>query len=333
MNTEWRKFIIVTFPVALIFIALFVEFFSYILKDVPLRRHDLDRLVVALQEGDAVNSPTVLLGDSITQDVLKSYRIAPKGEVANLTTNKANGVVGSMFLLERYLEKNAPPKRIVFASTPEFFGYDPEGKAAEIYVTSVFNKTEERSWLLKNMNSIFNSKRIEPAILNIESKIGYKALALFALTPDSLIEGDEIPNKMPVLESSSIHSSIQKGINGRSNEPLILSKIVGAALTNICKMIPKIDFYFIVAPMPKTTYLKRKEKGEIDSLRNKLLEHLNGSCSNINFIDINEYRVFPDIAMRDSDHLRRPGWTAEYARLLKEIIRDLCINQPKLYQS
>ena len=333
MDTEWRKFISVSLPIVLIFIALLAEVFAYLLKDAPLRRHDLDRLVVALKEGKSINAPTILLGDSITQDVLKSYRIASTGEVANLTTNKASGVVGSMFLLKRYLKKNTTPKRIVIASTPEFFGHHPTGKAAEIYLTSVFNKTEERSWLLKNINNVSNSKKIDPAILNIENKIGYKALALFALTPDSLIEGDEMPNKMPALESSSVHSSIQRGINGRSNEPLILSKIVGTALTNICKMIPKIDLYFVMAPMPKTTYLKRKEKGEIDSLRNKLLEHLNGSCSNINFIDINEYRVFPDISMRDSDHLRRPGWTAEYARLLKEIIRDLCINQPKLYQS
>ena len=147
MNTQWRKFISVTFPVTLICIALLVEVFSYLLKDVPLRRHDLDRLVVALQEGGAINSPTVLLGDSITQDVLKGYRVAPIGEVANLTTNKASGVVGSLFLLERYLEKNIPPKKIIVASTPEFFGYDPEGKAAEIYLTSVFNKAKERGWL------------------------------------------------------------------------------------------------------------------------------------------------------------------------------------------
>jgi len=38
---------------------------------------------------------------------------------------------------------------------------------------------------------------------------------------------------------------------------------------------------------------------------------------------LHEYRIFPDIAMRDSDHLRRPGWTAEYARLLKQIIKEI----------
>ena len=171
MNTQWRKFISVTFPVTLIFIALLVEVFSYLLKDVPLRRHDLDRLVVTLKEGEPINAPTILLGDSITQDVLKSYRIAPKGEVANLTTNKASGVVGSMFLLERYLKKNTSPKMILFASTPEFFGYDPEGKAAEVYLTSVFNKIEEQKWLLRYTSNVFDNQKIEPAIMNIEGKI------------------------------------------------------------------------------------------------------------------------------------------------------------------
>jgi hypothetical protein len=323
VNTQWRKFISVTFPVTLIFIALLVEVFSYLLKDVPLRRHDLDRLVVALQEGDAINSPTVLLGDSITQDVLKNYRIAPKGEVANLTTNKANGVVGSMFLLERYLEKNTPPKRIVLASTPEFFGYDPEGKAAEVYLTSVFNKIEEQKWLLRYMSNVFDNQKIEPAIMNIEGKIGYKILALLASAPDSLVEGSEIPNQIPVLELSPVHPSIQRGIDSRANNSLVLSKIVGTALINICKIAPEADLYILVAPMPKTTYLQRKGKGEINKLKNEIFEYLKGNCSKIHFIDINEYRIFPNIAMRDSDHLRRPGWTAEYARLLKQIIKEI----------
>jgi hypothetical protein len=323
VNIQWRKFISVIFPATLIFIALLVEVFSYLLKDVPLRRHDLDRLVVALEEGEAINSPTILLGDSITQDVLKSYRIAPKGEVANLTTNKASGVVGSMFLLERYLKKNAPPKKIVFASTPEFFGYDPEGKAAEVYLTSVFKKIEEQKWLLKYMSNVFDDQKIEPAILNIEGKIGYKILSLLALAPSSLIEGEEMLGKIPVLESSPVHHSIQVGIDNRANSPLTLSKIVKSALVDICKIAPEANLYFVVAPMPETTYLKRKEKGEIKKIKNKLLKQLKNSCLKVDFIDINEHRIFPDIAMRDADHLRRPGWTAEYARLLKQIIVKL----------
>ena len=40
-------------------------------------------------------------------------------------------------------------------------------------------------------------------------------------------------------------------------------------------------------------------------------------------IDINEHRVFPDIAMCDPDHLRSPEWTEEYARLLKQIFKKI----------
>jgi len=323
VNTRWFKFISVKFPVALIFIALFAEVFSYIFKDVSLRRHDLDRLVIALKEGESINAPTILLGDSITQDALKSYRIAPKRKVANLTTNNASGVVGSMFLLQRYLEKNTLPQRIIFASTPEFFGYDPKGKTAEIYLTSVFNNTEEQKWLLSHMSNVFYDQKIEPAILNIEGEVGYKVLTLLASTPDRLIEGSEVPNKIPVLESSPVHPAVQRDINSRGNNPLVLSKIAGAALINICKIAPKADLYIMIAPMPETTYLKRKKKGEIDKLKDALISLLNNNCTKINFIDINEYRVFPDIAMRDSDHLRRPGWTAEYAKLLKQIIVKL----------
>ena len=320
MNTEWRKFIFITLPIALISIALLAEILSYLLKDVPLRRHDLDHLVVALKEGEAINAPTILLGDSITQDALKKYRIAPKGEVANLTTNKASGVVGSMFLLERYLEKNTMPKRIIFASTPEFFGYDPEGKAAEIYLTSVFNKIKEKSWLFRHMNSIFDNNKRELAILNIEGNIGYKIISLFVSTPNTLIEGGSIPDQMPVLEFSSIHPSVQNGIDGRASTPLKLSKTVGLALKSICRMAPVSSLYFVVAPIPETAYIKMKEKGEIKKMKNKLANLLDDNCLKVNFIDLNEYRIFPDTAMRDLEHLRRPGWTAEYARVLKQFV-------------
>ena len=61
-------------------------------------------------------------------------------------------------------------------------------------------------------------------------------------------------------------------------------------------------------------------------LENVLINRLKNNCSKINFIDVNKYRIFPDVAMRDSDHLRRPGWMAEYARLLEKIVIKLKLN-------
>jgi len=146
---------------------------------------------------------------------------------------------------------------------------------------------------------------------------------LIMLRSNRLIEGEEIPSTIPVLESSPVNHSIQLGIDNRANSPLILSKIVESALVDICKINSEANLYFVVAPMPESTYLKRKDKGEIKKIKNKLLKQLKNSCLKVDFIDINEHRVFPDIAMRDSDHLRRPGWTAEYARLLKQIIKEI----------
>ena len=106
----------------------------------------------------------------------------------------------------------------------------------------------------------------------------------------------------------------------------VLSKTVGVALINVCNMAPEANLYIVIAPIPKTTYLKRKEKGEINKLENVLIDRLKNNCSKINFIDVNKYRIFPDVAMRDSDHLRRPGWMAEYARLLEKIVIKLKLN-------
>jgi len=88
-------------------------------------------------------------------------------------------------------------------------------------------------------------------------------------------------------------------------------------------MTPEANLYIVVAPMPKTTYKMRKKRGGINKLKNEIFKHLKGNCLKVNFIDINESRVFPNISMRDSDHLRRPGWMAEYARLLEKIVVKL----------
>jgi hypothetical protein len=57
-------------------------------------------------------------------------------------------------------------------------------------------------------------------------------------------------------------------------------------------------------------------------LKKRQLIHLNRLIK----IDINENRIFPDIAMRDPDHLRRPGWVEEYGRILKQVIKKLSNN-------
>ena len=118
------------------------------LEPVPLRRQDVDLLLVAI-ERLKYEATIVLAGDSVTQDVAKTHRLGAPDMVANLTTNKASGVVGLRLLLDRYLARHEPPAHLVIAATPEFLGYEPEGRAAKIYVSSVFRRPEEQALLAR----------------------------------------------------------------------------------------------------------------------------------------------------------------------------------------
>jgi len=323
MDQLWRRFLLVSVPGSFILIAIIIEVLAYTMKEVPLRRHDLDRLVVAL-ESEPVDASIVLLGDSVTQDVLKKYRVAHPGQVANLTTNKASGLVGAMFLLRRYLLKNTAPQHVIIASTPELFSYEPQDKAADIYLTSVFQRDSEKEWLLENMKDLVKKQKVEPAVMNIEEMVWYKIMALISPLVDGLIEGKELPEIMPPLERSL---TTVRGIESRVNKPLIVSVHVGTVLRDICADLSKEQavLHIILAPMPNSVYIQRKRDGEIIRLYKNILNLLSGKCLSIYFVDMNEKRNFPDYAMRDADHLKRPGWTAEYARLLHDYISEINI--------
>ena len=91
MKDGWRKFFLFKLPVTLAVILILIEALAFALKDVRPNRHDLDRLaIVADQPSEAIHAEIVVFGDSVTQDVLKNFKIGVEGQVANLTTNKAS---------------------------------------------------------------------------------------------------------------------------------------------------------------------------------------------------------------------------------------------------
>ncbi|MDP7543946.1 MAG: hypothetical protein QF758_04985, partial [Alphaproteobacteria bacterium] len=66
----WRRFLLVHLPLALLGVALAAEGIATLLKDIPLRRHDLDKITIALEQGGQ-SADVLVFGDSVTQDVLK----------------------------------------------------------------------------------------------------------------------------------------------------------------------------------------------------------------------------------------------------------------------
>lgn len=323
MSSFWRRFLLVYLPLAFLGVALAAEGLAALLKDVSPRRHDLDRIAVALERGGQ-SAQVLMFGDSVTQDVLKTYRIAPPGRVANLTTNLASGVVGVMFLAKRYLEVNPPPRHLVLVASPEFLSYDPEGKTAEVYITSVFGEEDEVAWLSRHMPAVLE-KSWEPAVLNLEGRIGYPFLALMAPRPDGIPEGEVMPDPGLAQEDSPISEAALQSVKGRIGKELGPTPTVKLALGEICALAREHGFevHILRAPIPAEVLEGWRASGTLAGFETQMDSTLADSCPGVKFGNFGAKGEFPTVAMREADHLRRPGWTNRYALILQEFIASL----------
>ena len=314
---SWPRFLFIMLPLALFVLAVVAEGAAMALNGVSPRRHDLDRIVAGL-EHVKLDAPIVIAGDSVTQDILKKFEVAPPGKIANLTTNQASGLIGTAFLLRRYLERNAPPRHLVIAATPEFYGYNPGDAAAQVYLTSVFRRADEKAELARL--GIGAHDRWRPAALKIKERLWDKWTGLVAPVATDLPVGDARPEPA-ALESAPTMPHVAAAIAARARIALGVSSSALRAFALICAASAQYGFslHLVRAPLPETVLVVR---GASDDL-NALLRAATADCAAVVIDDMNSRQVFPDYAFRDPDHLRRPDWTALYGRLLADYIAKL----------
>ena len=324
MLNKWKYFFAFRLPIALVSLAVATEIVSLALEPIKLRRHDLDDLAILT---DRLHSPhesnIVLLGDSVTQDVLKIFQIGPENKVANLTTNKANGMIGAYFLLERYLHAHPKPDHVVFASTPEFFAFLPKKEVAEVYVTSVFKKKKE-SALIESLLGI-KKPAFTPAFLNIDQRIGLKIISLFATKLSGFPMGDRKPDSNLKIQEKNIPHSLRVDILKRSKRTIKIPPENKHLIARTCELasIYKFQIHFIHAPVAKTIADSWRQKGilkEFEKQRNNIIEDV---CKNTLVKTNFNLQILPDYALRDSDHLVRHHGTNAYAVRLDTLLRNL----------
>lgn len=316
----WRKFLLIQLPLALLVLALLAEALGWGLRDVPLRRHDLDRLVLAIdrQKQDA---PLLLQGDSITQDVAKSFPLAPHGALANLTTNASSGLIGSAFLLRRYLERNQAPRALLIAATPDFFSTAPAGGDGELYLTSVFRRADEQEQL-RRQDLLGEASPRKPAVLDLQGKVGDRLLGLLAPAAEPFVEGDLDPAKYQPEPPPAL-PGVDKMIAERGKQPGGMTASAQWAMGEICRLSAERGFTVVVARAPLPDSLNEHTvMGDFAGWA-AAVQAAGQGCPKLTVEDFNAGREFPLYAFRDNAHLRRPGWSGFYARLLAERIARL----------
>ena len=100
----WKKFLFIKVPISIFIVLISIALFSMILKNIRPLRHPLDNLLYNLENSKPINSKVVLFGDSVTQDIASVFDLSHEGNVANLTTNMANGIIGVLLLYKRYIK-------------------------------------------------------------------------------------------------------------------------------------------------------------------------------------------------------------------------------------
>lgn len=310
MPSAWLRFLIFLFPVAMAGFLLVVELAAFLLQNTAPLRHPLDRLVLSMTH-DTPDADFVLMGDSVTQDVAGSYRI---DGVANLTTNKASGIVGAYFLLQRYLAENEVPKAVLLASTPEFIGFIPEGATADVYLATVFEREAEQA-LLAELGIASSGEFWMPAILSIDADVIDPLIGWAFARPKPLtgLGGPIVPGL--AVEEAGGNAVSMESVAARADAVPSMSAAAMAILARICDLASTHDVVLHIAwaPMPATVAETWRRGGVLEALEGDVQGAGDGACQAVRFGDLNESAEYPDHAFRDPDHLRRPGWTNRYA--------------------
>ncbi len=323
MNNHWKIFLIYRFPMAIFALAVIVEITATLLAETPQLRHPLDRLILSMTSIEN-GGDVVLIGDSVTQDVAGQYALAPGNRIVNLTTNKASGMTGAYLLLRRHMEINHPPRHIVIAATPAFFGYSPPPQTARVYLNSVFTTPEEQRYL-RTIGLAPPKYLWKPAILEIEDRIFNRVTSLLyrSYASDNIL--DLPPPPESPLEGPGGNAVSPDAVESRQRSPLDVSESARRAIEEICSLsrLHQFELHIITAPTPESAHHNWQVDSRISKFRNRIGEITGSTCHKVTFTDINEIEPFPDHAFRDPNHLRRPGWTSLYARVLRGVIAKL----------
>ena len=316
----WFRFFYLHLPVALGIIAMVVEVVAYPLSGVTLHRHNVDDLAAAVMH-DTHPYRVVLLGDSVTHNVSRRFRIGDAGEVADLTTHFHAGWPSFLFLLTRYVESGHHPQHVVLAVAPDIF-IEPQAREwFDYYVTSVFKSPNERDFLSRYYPTYVKYSWWRPAALSITTTIGEPLFSLIRRPTDQIGVAPDIPLLHPVLESVPDPTYDEAAYKNTVSVPPEIRPEVRAVLGEMCALSRRYGFslHVILAPVQVQLRNAMVASGKMQKLTDQVLEIAEKTGTSISIDDSTDRQEYLSFG-HDMMHIKGLGWEQVYANQLGEYI-------------
>lgn len=324
MPKDWKRFLLLRLPVAIVAIGVVCQVLAMALAHVPMRRNRIDELALAV-ENDHQSHRIVLLGDSIIRNMTLRYGVGPAAEVLNMTTQQDVGLPGDLFLLRRYLLDHPPPNQVVIAAAPDDFDVMPDPRMVHYYMWNTFTRPYEHAFLKRYMPSI-DAREDYPAAMDLQERILERFIGLVRRSPAHFSAPPPPPDPTaPVEPVADNQASVEATTMRVTSRDLSLAPMFSASVAGMCRLSRQYGFTLdlVWAPMPPLVLRGDIASGHLAHLESQL-RHVfaETGCQAGPLFDMNSVQTFTNF---DSGafHLRGSGWEERGAAVLARYLRHL----------
>ena len=274
--------------------------------------HEVDLILYRLKE-KKFNADFLLIGDSVGLQLLRQYSRNP--EFAVFATNQAIEITGQYFLIKRYIEKNPPPKAVIFASRP-FQNFNLQQVYTENFVLRTFTQFNE-------ILSVFFAKH---DFTMLTKMIAYKLLFTYK-------HRLKIQNNIMGFTNADIYSGVDMESGSfKYNRYSLLAVFDKAKKTentasyhfkDLLRFLSKknIDFYYIPVPIAEGSSLVRNYNESLVSSYNELffdyLPSLQKKYSNLHYF--HKIKEYPNKLFVDHVHFNEDGMSLALPYMSKKV--------------
>jgi hypothetical protein len=270
---------------------------------------------------DTHSYPIVLLGDSVTNNVVLKYRIGDPGKVADLVTHALAGLPSSLFLLKRYLESGHRPRHVILAASRDVFVLPIDQPTFKRYVTSVFTQTYERDFLQEHFAGYVNYNW-RPAALSMDTKLAEPLLSLLRRPGNEIWAAATPPSPHPQLEKFADDTESVAAFQGKLDDPDVVRPETQAIFAAMCRLSRQYGFelHIVWPPMEARLWSRLEAKGTLQRINTQLAAIAQENHTTLSIDDSAAEREYPyfDRALR---HIRGAGWEQAYALQLGSYAR------------